>query len=379
MLSRTKLGRYAYAIGSNKEAARLSGIPLNRYMIAVYVICAALAGFGGMIAASRVHSGQPNYGVGLELDVIAACVIGGTSLFGGVGTIGGTLIGAFLMGVIRDGAVLLNITQYYQQVIIGVIIWLAVWWDQVRRRRLAASTEQKHGRRGRRSRRRKPGASAAEEGERRCGACLAWPPRWRSRPRGWLCGRQAAHRQDHPAARPPIHLAVIPKSVGLDYWAKVHAGASCAARQLPGVQVTWNGVTDETDVVGQLDLLNNYVAQGVNGLVFAATDATAMNEVSTSATKDGIKVVGIDSGTQPQPKNVPLFETDNVGAAKLAADQLAKAIGPKGGKVEIIAFHAGSRPTISASRASSRAQETPQPASGRRPSTARTITTRRSP
>jgi ribose transport system permease protein len=157
VLSRTKLGRYAYAIGSNKEAARLSGIPLHRYMVAVYVICAALAGFGGMIAASRVHSGQPNYGVGLELDVIAACVIGGTSLFGGVGTIGGTLIGAFLMGVIRDGAVLLNITQYYQQVIIGVIIWLAVWWDQVRRRRMAATTEQKHGRRG----------ASAEDGDAR--------------------------------------------------------------------------------------------------------------------------------------------------------------------------------------------------------------------
>ncbi len=140
ILSRTKLGRYAYAIGSNKEAARLSGISLNRYLISVYVICAALAGFGGMIAASLVQSGQPNYGVGLELNVIAACVIGGTSLFGGVGTIGGTLIGAFLMAVITNGAVLLNITQYYQQVIIGVIIWLAVWWDQVRRRRLAAAT-----------------------------------------------------------------------------------------------------------------------------------------------------------------------------------------------------------------------------------------------
>lgn len=140
ILSRTKLGRYAYAIGSNKEAARLSGISINRYLISVYVICAALAGFGGMIAASLVQSGQPNYGVGLELNVIAACVIGGTSLFGGVGTIGGTLIGAFLMAVITNGAVLLNITQYYQQVIIGLIIWLAVWWDQVRRRRLAAAT-----------------------------------------------------------------------------------------------------------------------------------------------------------------------------------------------------------------------------------------------
>jgi ribose transport system permease protein len=142
ILTRTKLGRYAYAIGSNKEAARLSGIPLNRYQIAVYVISAGLAGFGGMIAASLVHSGQPNYGVGLELNVIAACVIGGASLFGGVGTIGGSMIGAFLMAVITNGAVLLNITQYYQEVIIGVIIWVAVWWDQVRRRRLSAASEQ---------------------------------------------------------------------------------------------------------------------------------------------------------------------------------------------------------------------------------------------
>lgn len=147
ILSRTKLGRYAYAIGSNEQAARLSGIPINRYKLAVYMISAALAGFGGMIAASLVHSGQPNYGIGLELNAIAACVIGGASLFGGVGTIGGTLIGAFLMTVITNGAVLLNLTQYYQQVIIGVIIWLAVWWDQVRRRRLAATTEQQHGRR----------------------------------------------------------------------------------------------------------------------------------------------------------------------------------------------------------------------------------------
>jgi ribose transport system permease protein len=147
ILSRTKLGRYAYAIGSNEQAARLSGIPINRYKLAVYMISAALAGFGGMIAASLVHSGQPNYGIGLELNAIAACVIGGASLFGGVGTIGGTLIGAFLMTVITNGAVLLNLTQYYQQVIIGVIIWLAVWWDQVRRRRLAAATEQQHGRR----------------------------------------------------------------------------------------------------------------------------------------------------------------------------------------------------------------------------------------
>lgn len=141
VLSRTKLGRYAYAMGSNLEAARLSGIPIRRYLTSVYVISGALAGFGGMIAASRVASGQPNYGIGLELDVIAAAVIGGASLFGGQGTVVGTLIGAFLIALIRNGAVLLNVNTFYQQVIIGVIIWAAVFWDQYRRRRLASASE----------------------------------------------------------------------------------------------------------------------------------------------------------------------------------------------------------------------------------------------
>lgn len=140
VLTRTRLGRYAYAIGSNIEAARLSGIPVQRYLIMVYVIAGGLTGLGGMIASSRVASGQPNFGIGLELDVIAAAVIGGTSLFGGQGTIPGTLIGAFLIALIRNGAVLLGIDTFYQQVIIGVIIWVAVFWDQYRRRKLAAGS-----------------------------------------------------------------------------------------------------------------------------------------------------------------------------------------------------------------------------------------------
>jgi ribose transport system substrate-binding protein len=136
---------------------------------------------------------------------------------------------------------------------------------------------------------------------------------------------------------------VIPKSVGLDYWEKVHKGAQCAAAKEHGVNVVWNGVSDETDVAGQIDLLQNYIGQGVNGLVYAATDSTALTEISTTASNAGIKVLNIDSGTDPQPKNVPLLATDNVKGAKLAADALAKAIGPQGGKIAIIAFHAGSQ------------------------------------
>jgi ribose transport system permease protein len=141
VLTRTRLGRYSYAIGSNPEAALLSGIPVKRYLTGVYLIAGGLAGFGGMMAASRVNSGQPNFGIGLELDVIAAAVIGGASLFGGQGTVVGTLIGGFLIALIRNGSVLLNVNTFYQSVIIGVIIWLAVIFDQYRRRRLGGGSE----------------------------------------------------------------------------------------------------------------------------------------------------------------------------------------------------------------------------------------------
>ncbi|HZR39688.1 MAG TPA: ribose ABC transporter permease [Ktedonobacteraceae bacterium] len=138
LLSRTRLGRYTYAIGSNEEAARLSGIPVKKYLLAVYVILGLLTGLAGMIAVSRLGIGEPNFGIGLELDVIAATVIGGASLFGGQGTIVGTLIGVFLIGLIRDGSVLLDINSFSQNVIIGVVIWLAVFWDQFRRRRISS-------------------------------------------------------------------------------------------------------------------------------------------------------------------------------------------------------------------------------------------------
>jgi ribose transport system permease protein len=141
LLSRTKFGRYLYAIGSNVHAARLSGIAVKRYTGTVYVISGACAGFGGMIAVSRTVSAQPNYGLGLELDVIAAAVVGGASLFGGQGTVIGTLIGAFLIALIRNGAVLLDVNTYWQAVILGLLIWAGVSFDQYRRRRLANATE----------------------------------------------------------------------------------------------------------------------------------------------------------------------------------------------------------------------------------------------
>lgn len=157
------------------------------------------------------------------------------------------------------------------------------------------------------------------------------------------CGVEEHQVKVHPQSSGTIRLAVIPKSVGLDYWEKVHRGAECEASKLHGVQVIWNGVSDETDVAGQVDLLDNYVGQGVNGLVYAATDSSALVDVTNLATRAGVRVVNIDSGTDPQPKGVPLLATNNIKGAKLAAGALARAVGPRGGKIAIVAFHAGSQ------------------------------------
>ncbi len=134
MLKHTVMGRYIYAVGGNKEAARLAGINTNRVLMTVYVLCGMLAALSGILLASRMNSGQPNAGLMYELDVIAAVVVGGTSLFGGRGTIIGTFLGAMLIGVLRNGMNLVNAGSYLQMVVLGVVILLAVMLDHLTKR-----------------------------------------------------------------------------------------------------------------------------------------------------------------------------------------------------------------------------------------------------
>ncbi|MFY7908170.1 MAG: ABC transporter permease [Emticicia sp.] len=128
-LKKTLLGRYIYAVGGNEQAARASGINVNQVKMAVYSISGLLAGLAGVLLTSRITTGQPNAGAGFELDAIAAAVIGGTSTSGGTGTMTGTLVGVLLIGVINNGLDLLNVTSYYQQVVMGIIIIGAVVLD----------------------------------------------------------------------------------------------------------------------------------------------------------------------------------------------------------------------------------------------------------
>ncbi len=134
LMSRTVLGRYVYAVGGNAEAARLAGVRVGGVLFFVYALSGALAGLGGVIMASQLKSGAPTYGLMYELYVIAAVVVGGTSLNGGEGKILGTLIGAFIIAVIQNGMNLTNVESYTQKVVLGLVILGAVLLDRARRR-----------------------------------------------------------------------------------------------------------------------------------------------------------------------------------------------------------------------------------------------------
>ncbi|MEJ7766558.1 MAG: ribose ABC transporter permease [Chitinophagaceae bacterium] len=130
ILNYTRFGRYIYAVGGNELALKVSGVDSSRVIISVYAISGALAGLAGVVLSSRVMSGSPSMGQGSELDAIAAVVIGGTSLSGGVGSIAGTIVGALIIGVMNNGLDLLNVSSYWQLIVKGLIIVLAVLLDK---------------------------------------------------------------------------------------------------------------------------------------------------------------------------------------------------------------------------------------------------------
>jgi ribose transport system permease protein len=135
ILNKTALGRYTFALGSNEEAVRLSGVNVDRWKVIIYAFSGGICGVAGLLIASRLNSAQPALGQGYELDAIAAVVIGGTSLSGGVGTILGTIIGAFIMSVLINGLRIMSVAQEWQMVLTGVIIILAVYTDNLRRKK----------------------------------------------------------------------------------------------------------------------------------------------------------------------------------------------------------------------------------------------------
>ena len=134
ILRYTPFGRDIYAIGGNAMASRLAGVPVRRYLLSVFVISSLLAGVGGMVQSAQLAAGTPQLATGLEFTVIAAVVLGGTSMAGGKGTLIGSLIGVFILRTLDNGLILVNVSSYFQQVARGAVLILAVAFDQIRLR-----------------------------------------------------------------------------------------------------------------------------------------------------------------------------------------------------------------------------------------------------
>ena len=133
-LEHTNMGRHIFAIGGNPQGARVSGINVDRTLVVVYIISGFMAGLSGLLLAGRTDSGFPNAGIGIELDAIAAVIIGGASFFGGRGTVMGVLAGVLIMGILRNGLNINNVSAFWQQILIGLVIIIAVYIDVLRRR-----------------------------------------------------------------------------------------------------------------------------------------------------------------------------------------------------------------------------------------------------
>jgi ribose transport system permease protein len=135
VLPRSLFGRYAYAIGSSARAAKLAGVPVGRWRLAFYATCGLLAAVAGVVTVARTGTAQPSANLGIELDVITAVILGGTSLTGGRGRLAGTFLGLLLIATLNNGLILISVESYWQQVVKGVILLVAVFWDELRRTR----------------------------------------------------------------------------------------------------------------------------------------------------------------------------------------------------------------------------------------------------
>ncbi|MFD0684824.1 ABC transporter permease/substrate-binding protein [Actinomadura fibrosa] len=313
ILARTYSGRAMYAIGGNEEAAKLSGIRVDRQKLVTYALSGAFAAVAGIVLASRLASAQPQAANGYELDAIAAVVIGGASLSGGKGKAFGTLVGALILAVLRNGLNLLSVSAFWQQVVIGVVIALAVLLDTVRRRGLSV----------------RPAAFWAG-GAAVVAVVAALAVGVASTGDGGSKSGGAAGG----GGGTKIGLSV--STLNNPFFVQFRQGAQDEAKRL-GVSLT---VTDaQNDASQQVNQVQNYTSQGLKSIVINPVDSDAAAPAVQAANRAKIPVVAADR-TVNGASVAQLVASDNVAGGRDAAAQLAKELGGRG-KIVIIQGQAG--------------------------------------
>lgn len=308
ILGRTFIGRSMYAIGGNEEAARLSGLRVKRQKIVIYAISGLFAAVAGIVLASRLVSAQPQAAQGYELDAIAAVVIGGASLAGGVGKASGTLIGALILAVLRNGLNLLSVSAFWQQVVIGVVIALAVLLDTLRRK-AGSGTASSAGT--------APGApgSGRRGAFRFAGAALAVAV---------VVGGVSYFNSGSSGGTTKVGMSL--STLNNPFFVQMKDGAQAEAKKA-GIDLT---VTDaQNDASQQANQLQNFTSSGVSSIIVNPVDSDAVGPGVRSANKADIPVIAADRGVN-KADTATLVASDNVAGGKLAADALADKLGGKG-------------------------------------------------
>ncbi|MEU1035238.1 substrate-binding domain-containing protein [Streptomyces mirabilis] len=316
ILGRTYIGRSMYAIGGNEEAARLSGLRVKRQKLAIYALSGLFAAAAGIVLASRLSSAQPQAAQGYELDAIAAVVIGGASLAGGTGKASGTLIGALILAVLRNGLNLLSVSAFWQQVVIGVVIALAVLLDTLRRKAGATPVAAGTG---------APGGRGKQAATYIIAAVVA----------AAIVGAMSfLHDGSSSSATKKVGLSL--STLNNPFFVQIEAGAKAEAKKL-GVDLT---VTDaQNDASQQANQLQNFTSSGLGSIIVNPVDSDAAGPAVRSANKAGIPVVGVDRGVN-KADTAALVASDNIAGGKLGAKAMAEKLGGKG-KIVILQGLAG--------------------------------------
>ncbi|WYB32982.1 substrate-binding domain-containing protein [Streptomyces sp. SM1P] len=308
ILGRTFIGRSMYAIGGNEEAARLSGLRVKRQKIVIYALSGLFAAVAGIVLASRLVSAQPQAAQGYELDAIAAVVIGGASLAGGVGKASGTLIGALILAVLRNGLNLLSVSAFWQQVVIGVVIALAVLLDTLRRKAGSGAAS---------SAGTAPGApgSGRRGALKFAGAALAV---------ALVVGAVSYFNSGSSGGTKKVGMSL--STLNNPFFVQMKEGAQEEAEKA-GIDLT---VTDaQNDASQQANQLQNFTSSGVSSIIVNPVDSDAVGPGVRSANKADIPVIAADRGVN-KADTATLVASDNVAGGKLAADALADKLGGKG-------------------------------------------------
>ncbi|MFE0252576.1 substrate-binding domain-containing protein [Streptomyces sp. NPDC059010] len=314
VLGRTYIGRSMYAIGGNEEAARLSGLRVKKQKLAIYAFSGLFAAAAGIVLAARLSSAQPQAAQGYELDAIAAVVIGGASLAGGTGKASGTLIGALILAVLRNGLNLLSVSAFWQQVVIGVVIALAVLLDTVRRK--AGATPVTTGGGGNKGRQAATYVLAAVVAAAIVGAT------------------SLLHGGTSEAKSQKIGLSL--STLNNPFFVQIRAGAQAEAKKL-GVDLT---VTDaQNDASQQANQLQNFTSGGLGTIIVNPVDSDAVTPAAKAVNKSGIPLVAVDRAVN-NADSAALVASDNVTGGKLAAKALAEKLGGKG-RIVILQGQAG--------------------------------------